>query len=209
MKRSQRAGLTLIELITGIAVLSILSTIGMGVLTSAMDGWSVAKIHRKLDLDAWDAFGQMRQDFDRVASSSLTGVSLAGGEHRNDDADRTGMTRMDSFFIVPVSAGQGKGADKMASVMYHLVREEGKPAVLRRTMGPLGANPPKGADLELLGGNTPLGLRAEFEDAQGQWHNEWKEPALPEAVRVSLTLCDANRPNEQIVRKSVFALHVK
>lgn len=207
MKRSKRAGLTLIELITGIAVLSVLSTIGMSILTEAMDGWSVAKIHRRLDHQAEDVFAQMRQDFDRVTSSALTGVSLIGGERRDDDANRTGLVRMDSFFILPVALAQENGPDKTASVMYHLGR--GKADALLRTLGSLGANPPNGAEQALLEDSAPLNMRAEYLDAQGQWRPEWKEPRLPEAVRVSLTLCDANRPNEQIVRKSVFALHVK
>ncbi len=209
MKRANRSGLTLIELITGIAVLSVVSTIGMGVISGAMDGWSVAKINRNLDHNAQNVFDQMRGDFGRVAPSALTGVGLVGGELRSDDPDRTGATRMDSFFVLPVSNQQSQGADLMASVMYRLVREEGKPTILQRTMGPLGAKQPEGGALTLLAGSVPLGLRAEFQNAQGDWLKEWKEAGLPEAVRVSLTLRDENRPNEQIVRKSVFALHVK
>ncbi len=209
MKRYHRSGMTLMELIVGLAVLAVISTLGIGVLIQAMEQWQLSRIYATLNLQADTVLDNMRQDFNHMLPASLSGVAISGGEQRRDDVSRTGSSQIDSFLVLPVRVPQEKGLPLSANAMYHVVAEEKGPATLRRTLGPLGSNPPAGATQPLLNGVSLLALRTEFQDAQGQWLSEWKAPVSPEAVRVSMTLCDANRPNEQIARKAVFALRVK
>ncbi len=61
-----------------------------------------------------------------------------------------------------------------------------------------------------LNADGVLAMRIEYSErrSDGSWFAAWTKPELPAAVRVSLTIMDPLRPNEQISRKTVFPIWV-
>lgn len=207
MNRRSLRGMTLMELIISIAVLSVVSTIGMSAVFGIIDSQRAGSKYMNLDRQAEQVFDQMRQDAGRILSPKLSGAFVTGTESRIEDAHRKGTVTLEGAFTLPVAQPKDNGGSQAVSVSYHLVHEPGKAPVLMRTASLLNIRPAKAAD-------TPVSeavrmMRVEFQDVQGQWLNEWKAQAMPKAFRVSLMLADENGAGEQIARKAVFPVHVE
>lgn len=203
---SRRRGYTLMELLTVLAVLAVVSTIGMTILFRVNDYWNVTSIRSNLNAAAETAFATMQRDFDQVLSAKRSGISMTGSR-RLEEKKRYGLVQLeDDRVTLPVETVQPEtGQIERYNVMYHIARDGSTP-ILMRTLGALGANPPAGANHVVLEG--VLSMRVEYHDGVS-WLPEWNQPLLPEAVRVWLVLINPDRPWEQISREAVFAIHVK
>lgn len=202
----RRNGFTLLELLTVIAVLAVVTTIGMRALFRISDLWRLSEIRMNLNARANQTFELMRHDFDQVLSAKLSGVPLRGAQHL-EEKKRFGRVRLENdLIILPVEyVNPLTHSVERQSVMYHINREAATPSLIR-TLGALDALPPMGA--RQLVAEGVIAMRLEYHDG-AEWMPEWNRAGLPEAVRVNLVLADANRPYEQIARKAVFAIHVK
>jgi hypothetical protein len=162
-------------------------------------------------------FAEMQRDFAQVLSPRLSGAPLVGEAREEEaplrngftpaEAKRFGVVRLENDrIILPAElAARDSGAVERGNVMYEIDRSGARPA-LTRVLGALGANPPAGAKQTVAEGVAAM--RIEYQQG-GLWRTGWKQPALPESVRVSLTLADPDRPDEVIARKAVFAVHVQ
>jgi prepilin-type N-terminal cleavage/methylation domain-containing protein len=204
--KQRRAGFTLLELLTVLAVLAVVSTIGIGVFFSITDHWRETTLGMDLQKTANRVFDSMRRDIDQVVSTRRTGAPL-WGERRLETEQRYQRVQLENDrFVLPIETlNPVTELHERYSVLYEIDRSGAAPALVR-VSGPLGARLPDGAREVLAPG--VLALRVAYYDGI-DWQPEWKGPALPEAVRISLVLMDLVRPWEQIVREQTFNVYVK
>ena len=198
MKR--RAGFSLIEVITVLAVLSIATAIGVRGLYAVSDQWRALCVRNELNAKATAVFETMRHDFDRMLSFARAGVPLLG-----EDRDAPSSIADDAIVFPIEHWNPALGRIERRNVQYCIDRGGAAPALVR-TLGALGETPPSGA--HALAGAGVMAMRAEYFNGR-RWVRGWRRRNLPEAVRISLVMQDADRPWEQIVRVTAFTVHVE
>ncbi len=206
MKQARRTGgFTLFELLTSLAVFSVVSTIGMQALFRVTEHWETVNLRMDLNERGQMVVAQMRNDFDHVLSPKLSGVSIKGISRLEEEKRYDYAKPEDDRVILPISGvDPATGLREQYSAMYLIRRDNGPPSLVRR-LGELGAEEPEGV-AQLVAENV-LAMRIEYA-AGGQWHPDWDRPELPEAIRVSLVLMDDNRDFEQVARQAAFTIHV-
>jgi len=200
MRRSGR-GFTLIEVLVVLAVMSIATGIGATVFHQAMDKWSEIRTSAELQNTAERIFDAMRQDLADVASANVSGVALKSSQPIALPGGA--QLDMDEVTIPVVAAASGGG---VLDVTYRVFRKEDGSCGLARIVG----NTKHAPDDSGFMANGVLGMRCEFlpNGADAQWRQNWEEPALPAAMRVSLLLSAPDRPYQKIARKAVFPIRV-
>jgi type II secretion system protein J len=206
MNRRRRLGFTLFELLTVIAVLGVVSTVGMRAFVIITGEWNTTTRRMALNTEAVRIFDSMKKDFGQVPPVALSGVSMQG-EERLESNQRYNLVRLeDDYFLLPVAGGaEAQSGAGIRMVKYHIGRKPGRGPRLLRTSWAAGGTPAAGVNLEISG--SVLAMRVAFYDGAA-WQPEWRLETLPEAVAVSLTLADPERPWEQISRKAVFPVYV-
>ena len=205
-KIRESKGFTLFELLTVLAILSVVTTIGTGVFIKVADLWRVTTVRSQLDVTARYVFDFMRHDFDHVLSKQLCGHTLTG-EQRLEENKRYKMVRLedDSISLPVEEVNSITGLVERGRIAYEIDRKGATPTLYRlRTT--VDGNEDTALRQQVAKG--VLAMRIEYQEA-GVWHPDWHKDVLPEAVRVNITICDAERTWEQITRKTVFTIHVK
>lgn len=212
----RRDGFTLIELLTVLAVLAVVSTIGMSIFFKVSGEWRSSTLRLDLNALAGATFERLDRDFGHIASAKLSGEAFFGAQRSQDvpvkprgdgkDRERAFQRIEDDRLILPLEQENPEThrVERM-NVMYQIDRNGSVPALVR-TMGSPGQMPPAGAQEKIAEG--VLAMRIEYDDG-ASWKPDWNQASLPEAVRVSLTLMSPDRPWEQIARKQDFTIHVK
>jgi type II secretion system protein J len=212
----KRNGFTLIELLTVLAVLAIVTTIGVDLFFRVGDEWRLTSLRMDLQTKADKIFESMGKDINQVVSAQLSGWTIRGEQRSQDmplaprgqgkERERAFQRVEDDRLILPVeSKNPQTGRTEHINVMYSIDRSDKVPALVR-TLGKPGAEPPAGAKETIEEGVTALCF--EFSDGSN-WVPHWNQTTLPKSVRVNLMLVDKNRQNEQIARKETFTVHVK
>ena len=205
MRRRRRSGFTLFEMLTVIAILAIVTTIGMRLFYRITDAWNTTALRMELNAQADTLFEIMSDDFSQVLSSELSGMPLVG-QSAVEEVKRYKRVRLENDCIILPIEYQNPlvGRTERTSVMYHIDRSKDSPKLIR-TLGVLGKNPPAGAK-QVVSENV-LSMRIEYNDGEA-WLPAWDRSKMPNAVRVSVVLTDANRTYEQIARRTVFTIQV-
>ncbi len=204
--RRPQAGFSLIELLTVLAVLSVVTTVGTMAFHRITTVWRADAMHIELKNLSANIFEQMRRDFDSVLPARLSGVPVLGEKRLNEQHRYNGVRLEDDRIIIPIEyEDPHAGRMRASSVMYHIDRSGPLP-VLVRTLGPLGAQPPEGARVEVAEG--VLTLRCRYLQ-NGRYSDTWTGSGLPEAVEANLVLHHPDRPWIQIARKAEFFIHVE
>lgn len=200
-------GFTLLELLVSLAILSVVTTIGVQTFFRVGDSWNTVSLRTTLDAEANQTLEMMRNDFNHVLSHTLSGESIRGMERLEENKRYEGIARLeDDRVVLPIATEHPEtGHMTYQRVMYHITREEGPPT-LARTLGPLSEATPQGAR-QFVSENV-LALRIEYHDGES-WLRSWDAAGNPDAIRVSLTMQHPDRPYEQISRKAVFPIHVE
>lgn len=206
--KRRAGGFSLIELIVVMAILAVVTTLGVTTFSSMTGAWHDAKTLAELDTMAGDAFRSMQRDFADVISASLCGSAVRGIRRDIQDALRPSLA--DDRVVIPIqTAGMGRSALTGGAVMYQVVRSGGRQRLVR-TVGGVSEEAPSGSPQEIVERAEVIRLRFEYAgEADSQWLPDWHRPTSPRAVRVSLTLADLYRPDLQIARKTVFPIYVR
>lgn len=203
MRRVWRSGgFTLIELIVVIGVLAVPATIGTIMLSRITDAWRTESARSDLSARAEYVFSQMRQDVSSAVSAGVSGSAIKGMVQTAEDERYHRVPLEDDRFFIPAMLPAADGTPQRADVGYYVDREDGECRLMRtvRVSGATDSVPqPVAAGV--------LAMRVEYAGGQG-WQEGWSSGINPDAVRVSLVLLSADRPWEQVVRSSVFPVHV-
>lgn len=207
-KAHHNGGFSIIEMLTAIALLSVLTTIGVSALFQVTDGWKVSRNSMTLQDTAEYAFAELERDFGHVLSQQLAGMPVRGAERNHSVEEATSpfyrMTLEDDRIELPIQeTDPATGAVVTQNVAYEISRQGETPA-LTRLVGPLGAEPPTASSNQW---EYVFGLRIQYYDGE-TWQPKWEQDKLPEAVSVSMTIMDDVYPDEQIARRATFAIHV-
>ncbi len=206
MNRSRPpCGFTLLELLTVIALMGVATTMGITMLFKVSDAWRETTRRMELDELASRIFNEMRKDFALVVSPAVDGASIRGSGRTATDDRFHRVPLEDDRMTLPVSLPlKPDEPPRRVDVTYRIDRQDGKTALLRTINLPGEA----GAPIKVADG--VLAMRIEYSErrSDGSWFAAWTKPELPAAVRVSLTIMDPLRPNEQISRKTVFPIWV-
>jgi len=209
---SLRRGFTLVEVLTAVAIMSIVTTLGVKSFTTLTSSWNETRILSKLNQSIESAFDTIHRDTEDVLSADLSGVSILG-EHRNRENVREfeKAADADDRIVLPVQGNvSGRSLKISASVQYSVDRNAGG-LELVRTIDQLGSSAPaKGRQVVLADANTTR-FRVEYAtgDPGNPWASTWNEARLPLAVRISVVAASPDRPWLQVSCKRVFPINVK
>ena len=206
--RNKRHGFTLLELLTVLAVLSVVTTIGVQAFFKMTSVWADTSTGMEVNAKSVDIFNTIRQDFERVASAKRTGQSIQGVDRLETEKQINRHMPQDDRLIIPIyQRNQGDGPWEQLSVMYHIDRENGAPSLQRSFVQNDGSELKTGSS-QLIGERI-LAMNIEYLNSENTWDKEWSRPESPAAVRVSLTIGLKNRPSKHVSREAVFPIHVK
>jgi prepilin-type N-terminal cleavage/methylation domain-containing protein len=205
MMRARR-GFTLLELIVVLAVLSVVSTLGISAFVSISSYYNTTARRAALDVQAQEIFERLREDCAMVVPSSFAGGSFFS-VRQMEESKRYGRVPLENdSVVVPISFFNPVTEEVVrASVQYRIDRSEGVPRLMRRMEGGFDKAEPQGAEEVLAEG--VMSMRIEYFDGTG-WRGEWNEGRHPSALRVSIVLQDLDRPYEQTARKCAFPIRV-
>ncbi len=200
-------GFTLFELLVVLAVMGVVSTIGVGAFFNITDVWRQSTYRLELGANADLILAKIGNDIAQVASAKRTGVAIQGADLLNDEKKYNEITRLeDDRLVLPLLQKGANGKTERVSVQYHVNRLDG-PFVMTRTYGAFGSAAPEGAREEITSGVLTFDLQ--YLEGE-EWAGAWSKPYNPDAIRVSVTVQGAfPRVNEQISRTAVFPIHAK
>lgn len=206
-KNPHSSGFTLFELLVVLAVMSVVSTIGVTAYSRITDVWRLSAMHMELGSTAEDIFQSIRRDMENVASSRLTGLALQGIDVLSEDAMYGRVPLDNDRLVLPIVQAGASGAAERLAVKYHVHREGEQISQLIRTLGPMDGSEPNGAS-QIIASNV-LALDIEYL-AGAVWQPAWSSNVQPEAVRVNITVSGAGQWRaEQVTRSAVFPVYVK
>jgi len=202
-----RSGFTLFELLVVLAVMSVVTTIGVTAYSRVTGVWRVSTLRLSLAANASTILDSIHRDMENVPSARRMGQSIGGVDVLSEETHFRRVPLDNDRLILPVLQANASGFTERAAVKYHIVRDaEGDRIV--RTSGPMDGSEPAGSSL-ILSDTRVLALDLQFLDG-GEWKPAWTGPEHPEAVRVSLTLAGSGvREVEQITRSAVFPVRAK
>ncbi len=201
------AGFTLLELILVLTIMSIVSTLGVTGLFRMTLYWNDLQSTLRMNAAATHAFESFAKDFESVLSARVVGVGLRG--QQADIEDNVRFWRLsfeDDSLTAPVEQYNPlTGAQERLSVQYAIDRHEDEPRLVRTTT-PLGDAVRSGT--QSVAASGIVGMRIQYFDGN-DWRGNWDGSAMPEMVRVSLSMMADNRTDQHLSRVATFRIHVK
>ena len=213
MTQRRITGFSLVELVTVLALLSVVSTLGTVAFFRVDGRWHADYTRNRLYHAAETVFNEIRADVGRLLAPEIAGAPVRGVTSTYIDA-REGSRFWhagfeDDLLVFPmVSMNPATDLPERHSLMYRIERRNGTNTLVRQFGAPE-EEVPSGATMALHGSDVEtLSLCVEYFDGQS-WRRGWNRPGAPEALRISLVLMDKNRFYEQIAQSAVFAVHVR
>lgn len=197
----KRRGFTLVEILTVLAVLGVLSTIGVVMFGKIMDYRKRGDVIQNLNTRFLEIVVRMEEDFQQIASPSLSGCRIFGERHVEEQKRYQAVPLDDDKLILPLIVCNSSGRMKLVKVKYYIDRMLGGAPKLVRVMGDASSNSIDGAKEILVSG--ALAMRIFYFDGEN-WVDSWNRDYYPKGVKICLVLADENRPWEQVVREKVF-----
>jgi prepilin-type N-terminal cleavage/methylation domain-containing protein len=196
-QRRSRAGFTLAELLVTMAIIGVVSGLGLRAYITAIDYYGLARSEGKADLVAQEALQTIREDITSVLPSSLTGEVVRGG------VTELGGGATDSFLVLPAGVPTFAGGRSTAAWVKYDVQRIQSNARLMRTSVPLHQGIPQDAGTAIADG--VVAFHVEYLNEAGDWSNVWslEEEQSPLAIRVSLTLKEADSIRAPEITRSV------
>ncbi|MBI1319119.1 MAG: prepilin-type N-terminal cleavage/methylation domain-containing protein [Candidatus Hydrogenedens sp.] len=203
---SAARGFTLLELIVVLAVLSVVSTLGISAFVSVTSYYNTTARRMALDERARQVFESIQEDCAMMVPSGFAGCSVFS-KRQMEETKRYGRVPLENDqMVLPIAFyNPVTEATNRASVLYAIDRSEAQPRLIRRLEGGFGNPAPQGAE-EIVAEGV-LAMRIDYFDGK-RWLPEWTAAQHPDAIRVSLVLQDLDRPYEQVARKCAFPIQV-
>jgi prepilin-type N-terminal cleavage/methylation domain-containing protein len=208
MKHANRAGFTLIEIVTVLAVMAVVSSLGTVIFYKMTSGWMQVRQRTELDARVENAFEQIQRDVNAIISHDISGIPLRGvlQDEKSDEFFDRVMSR--DRVVLPVTAAASiDGMDQAGLVMYSVESGEGQ-ARLIRTTGDFATANPSSNSTTIAEGVLRFAIEFAPRDGAGGWARGWDRDQLPGAMRISMTILDPDQPDQQVARKAVFPIHV-
>ncbi len=200
-------GFTLIELLVVLAILSVVTTLGVTAFSSITGNYRATQRAMKLESVTQQIFSSLQTDCESVTSAELCGVPTRG-VRAMEEQDRFGRVPLENDrLVMPINYFNPlQGSIERMMVMYHIERGAGPAKLLRTIQGGYSKDDPAGATAVVA--ENVLSVRFEFFDG-AKWQVGWEGATHPSALRCSVTVFDEDRPGEQISRSAAFPIRVR
>jgi prepilin-type N-terminal cleavage/methylation domain-containing protein len=205
MDARRNRGFTLVELIFVIAILGVLTTMGVVMFGLVNNLWAQTRARTELDARAEYALEQIRQDMAAFVSPALTGAPLQGRDNAMTDPAFPGVQLASDSLLVPMRGLTATGGEVLAAAQYAVKSEGGERTLMRTPMGLYG-EPAKAKPVTVVPGVVHFNVQ--YGGAEEKWQDNWDSVQSPSAVRVSLVLAEPERPERQAAREAIFAVRV-
>ncbi len=210
-------GFSLMEVIVSIAIMSIISTVGVSMFIKVTDAWRTANSRTELYRTGDRVLEQIRDDVSRMVSSDMSGVSVIGSARyyveENSASPLWRLRREDDKITLPVEVPVDGIGNTRRFLVHYEIDHETVPPVLVRYMTPFGVYTPDNEGSILL--ESVLSLRIEYleqdasPDDRSAWVTQWDTAHNPHAIRVSLVMSNPHRLDEQISRQATYYTAVR
>lgn len=205
--REHHRGFTLLELILVVALLSVVTSLGVSIFVKVSDAWDVTHARTEMDARAGYIFSQMGQDFGQMVSHKLAGANIVSESQTAQDKRFFRIPLRDDRVTIPVQlASQPGQPPQRAEVTYSIDRKD-ETCTLMRSTRVVGAKGP-GTSVAVAEGVLAMGIEYAGKTPGSAWQAPWTQAGIPGAVRVNVTLMDPDRIGQQISRKAVFPILV-
>jgi len=205
--REHNQGFTLLELILVVALLSVVTSLGVSIFMKVSDAWDVTHAQTEMEARAGYLFDQMGQDFGQMVSHKLTGASIVSESQTAQDTRFFRIPLRDDRVTIPVELAPRPGQPpQRVEVTYNIERKDGACTLMRSTRV-AGAKGP-GTSVAVADGVIAMGIEYAGKTPGSAWQAPWTQAGIPGAVRVNVTLMDPDRIGQQISRKAVFPILV-
>jgi prepilin-type N-terminal cleavage/methylation domain-containing protein len=176
--QNRRAGFTLAELLMSIAIIGVVSGLGLRAYILAIDYYGEARSEGETDQAIQTALRSIEVDITSALPSSITGVGIAGTKQPHEGGE-------DAVLVVPTSVPAMTTGRATAVWVKYEVRRDTDGVQLVRTAVPLHQPfPPNGGAQVLAGVHA---FRVEYLNEAGTWLEQWPGNASPVAVRITVT----------------------
>lgn len=214
----RRTGFTLLEILVVISLMGVVTSLGISAFVDMNKAWQATRTMSDLDREASNAFRMIKRDFASVVSTELSGISVHGIHRNLEVVEKSASPRYfdrvlaDDAVVIPVPSGAGGAAD-IGLISYSVNRADNSHRLVR-SLGDVTSPEEKSLpEMDVVNPNIAevIRFRIDYADGAGEWSAEWTDTALPQAVRVSMTLEQPGLFGQhlQITRKAVFAIHVR
>lgn len=203
----KHAGFSLVEMLVVLAMLSVVSTVGIGAFISITGSYRTTEKRMDLEGVAQRALESIGEDCSLLTASRLAGTALRGVRSMEDAARYGRVPLEDDHIVLPVSYQNPleKRVERL-SVAYAIDRETAPARLVRTMQGGYGHEAPGGATETVATG--VLSMRIDYFDGN-VWQENWSAEQHPVQVRVSVTVFDLDRPYEQLSRSATFPIRVR
>jgi prepilin-type N-terminal cleavage/methylation domain-containing protein len=191
---NRRAGFTLAELLVSIAIIGVVSGLGLRAYTLAIDYYGEARSEGETDQAIQTALRSIEEDITSTLPSSITGVGIAGTKQPYDGGE-------DAALVVPTSVPTMATGRAAAAWVKYEIRRDTDGTRLVRTAVPLHQPFPPNGGAEVLAGVH--GFRVDYLNEAGTWLDQWSGNASPVAVRITVTASEPGSIAAPNVSRSV------
>jgi prepilin-type N-terminal cleavage/methylation domain-containing protein len=205
VRQKRQHGFTLVEVLTVITVMGVVTGLVATMFVTMTDTWKRAKVRTDLTRQADAALEMIRQDLADTLAPNLAGAAISGKRQYLDGNAQYPGTLWNDRIKIPVQS-----ADSAVPVwVLYYVNRQGDHPVLMRKLWPLSADDPKvvqnAPEQAVLPGAVML--RVEYQPrGGGEWQLGWNKAESPGAARISVVVGDEQFRGEQVARKSVCAI---
>lgn len=198
-----RGGFTLLELLIVVALMGVVTTLGLQAYGAMSGRWNDARGRIEMHEAAGRALESIKRDLQAVPAAGITGQGLLGQPGAARDDERFwGVDLADDSIVIPVPDAENPG--RLLLIRYLVERGRGAPPRLVRVASHDGQD----ARSEVVAGVAAFSVRYR-ESHGGPWLDSWNHNRIPAQVAANVVMMDPNNPQTQIVRRKVVTLHVR
>ena len=207
--RTSHSGFSLLELLVSIAIMGVVTTLGVSAFSKMTTQWLETKTMTELENNVETVFESVGKDLADTLSAEVSGHSIVGEDREwINPKEHNPFEYKDDRMVIPVQ-GVKDGVDIAVAVQYAIVRNA-ETTSLKRSTAPLGSdkwlNP-----LDLIAGVDTLSFDIEYatDNVESPWVKAWTASTLPKAVRVGIVVADRDNAYYQVSRKAVYTIAVQ